>query len=447
MLKSLPAKALKKFLFGLLFITTFLFSLSQPSNAAVNPSEAGKELRKDFIEHSLGSQTNETLGIEGPNVAKWSGDITQYLIINAMTISLGKETLVTGEVQRSGVLGQTATMAGNVINSPPNLQTMAYMKRTLSNNIFSPPTAYAAGADSYFGSFVDLWQICRNISYLLITILLLVIGLMIMFRAKVDPRTTITLTNALPRVIISLLLITFSYAIAGLIVDLGLVFKALIDRAFVEPTPQMYKVYVEPFHIIRHFIDNFVPTSIFDANGVLNFLSGEGNIYLGGTGVSSTLIALVFSAIAIIVSFILFFTLIFRYASLFAQVIFSPLAFAWGSLPGQEDTIINWFKGVTVSVFSFPVIYLLLSIGDYIANATSRGGRSIPMPKGLGWGAMFGQGVTDIGGLVAFGFLIMATRVPAALEDILEVEPAPGARGGVEPTKIASKIPIIGSFF
>lgn len=445
--KLLSVKASKKLFFGLLFTTTYFFSFSQPLNAAVPASDAGKLLRKDFLEQSLGSQTNETLGVEGPNVAKWSGDITQYLIINAMTISLGKEALVTGNVQRSGILGQTATMAGNVINSPPNLQTMAYMRKTISNNIFSPSTAYAASADDYFGSFVDLWQKCRNLSYLLITILLLVIGLMIMFRAKIDPRTTITVATALPRVVISLLLITFSYAIAGLIVDLGLVFKALIDRAFVEPTTGMYKVYVEPFHIIRHFIDNFVPANIFNPQGVAAFLSGEGNIYLGGTGVSSTFIALVFTAIAIIVSFILFFTLIFRYASLFAQVIFSPLAFAWGSLPGQEDTIITWFKGVAVSVFSFPVIYLLLSIGDYIANATRSGARSIPMPKGLGWGAMFGQGVTDIGGLVAFGFLIMATRVPAALEDVLDVKPAPGARGGVEPTKIASKIPIIGSFF
>src|SRR6185437_16773771 len=39
-------------------------------------------------------------------------------------------------------------------------------------------------------------------------------------RFRVDPRTVMTLQNQIPRVIIAILLITFSYAIAGALIDL-----------------------------------------------------------------------------------------------------------------------------------------------------------------------------------------------------------------------------------
>ncbi|MGI8420548.1 MAG: hypothetical protein ACR2LN_07970 [Candidatus Levyibacteriota bacterium] len=66
----------------------------------------------------------------------------------------------------------------------------------------------------------SLWKIIRGFSYVLLTLVFVVLGIGVMVRFKVDPRTVMTLQNQIPRVVISILLITFSYAIAGLMIDL-----------------------------------------------------------------------------------------------------------------------------------------------------------------------------------------------------------------------------------
>jgi hypothetical protein len=66
----------------------------------------------------------------------------------------------------------------------------------------------------------DIWISLRNITYLIFVLIFIVIGLGIMLRIKIDPRTVMTIQNQIPRIIIALLLITFSYAIAGLMIDL-----------------------------------------------------------------------------------------------------------------------------------------------------------------------------------------------------------------------------------
>jgi len=58
---------------------------------------------------------------------------------------------------------------------------------------------------------------------------------MIMFRIKINPQTAITIQLALPKLIITLLLITFSYAIAGFMIDIfyliwGIITNLLISQ-------------------------------------------------------------------------------------------------------------------------------------------------------------------------------------------------------------------------
>jgi len=51
---------------------------------------------------------------------------------------------------------------------------------------------------------------------------------MIMFRVKINPQTVVTVQSSLPKIVISAVLITFSYAIAGLLIDIMYVFMGLI---------------------------------------------------------------------------------------------------------------------------------------------------------------------------------------------------------------------------
>jgi hypothetical protein len=75
----------------------------------------------------------------------------------------------------------------------------------------------------------NMWRASRNITYSLFALVILVMAFMIMFRVKIAPQVAITAQSALPRLTITIILVTFSYAIAGLLIDLMYVVIGLIS--------------------------------------------------------------------------------------------------------------------------------------------------------------------------------------------------------------------------
>ena len=65
----------------------------------------------------------------------------------------------------------------------------------------------------------DMWIIFRDIAFGLFVITTIVFAFMIMFRVKISPQVVISIQSAIPKIIISLILVTFSYAIAGFLID------------------------------------------------------------------------------------------------------------------------------------------------------------------------------------------------------------------------------------
>lgn len=102
----------------------------------------------------------------------------------------------------------------------------------LQNAGFVPKTMAAEGIGfAAIKPFANLWKIFRDLSYMILVIVLIAIGFMIMFRAKINPQTIISVENALPKIVIALILITFSFAIAGFMIDLMYVVIILIISA------------------------------------------------------------------------------------------------------------------------------------------------------------------------------------------------------------------------
>lgn len=64
--------------------------------------------------------------------------------------------------------------------------------------------------------------------YVFSTIIFLIIGIMIILRVKVSPQAVITIQSAVPQIITTLILVTFSYAIAGLVIDLANIIQAIV---------------------------------------------------------------------------------------------------------------------------------------------------------------------------------------------------------------------------
>ena len=73
------------------------------------------------------------------------------------------------------------------------------------------PNSYATDGIGFSAlrPLTNIWVMFRNISFTLIVLFIVIVGFMIMFRFKINPQTVVSLSNALPRLVITLLLISF----------------------------------------------------------------------------------------------------------------------------------------------------------------------------------------------------------------------------------------------
>jgi len=125
-------------------------------------------------------------------------------------------------------LGFMSNLIALPFSNPP-ASGIAWTYSGLANAGFFPKALAAEGIG--MGSiqpFAKIWKIFRDVTYLLLVIVLIAIGFMVMFRAKINPQTVISVENALPKIIIALILITFSFAIAGFMIDLMYLLIAII---------------------------------------------------------------------------------------------------------------------------------------------------------------------------------------------------------------------------
>jgi hypothetical protein len=132
---------------------------------------------------------------------------------------------------------------GGAIGGMNNMITMLYTPpihtgdyfQNLAQNFGINKKAYAQTTGTGFDSLsplLNLWSAFRNIVYLIFVIVFIVIGLAIMLRIKIDPRTVMSIQNQIPKIIIGILVVTFSFAIAGFLIDLMWVSIYLIYGIF-----------------------------------------------------------------------------------------------------------------------------------------------------------------------------------------------------------------------
>jgi hypothetical protein len=151
----------------------------------------------------------------------------------------------------------------------------------LQNAGFIPKTYAAAGPRTpvyaqgigfaAIKPFMSVWKVFRDLSYMLVVLVLIAIGFMIMFRAKLNPQTVISVENSLPKIVVALLLITFSFAIAGFLIDLMYISVGIIAVLF-SNAPNIPADYDTPQKILEKFYFS-------DLGGILGFLFDPGNTW------------------------------------------------------------------------------------------------------------------------------------------------------------------------
>ena len=115
-----------------------------------------------------------------------------------------------GTYARAGIINHTVDATIALLNSQPSSQ--EYIADVLDNiGIPQVSSAYAQGTGySAMSPFLPFWKAFRNVAYSLYIIMFVVVGIMIMLRTKINAQTVITIQSALPNLVITLLLITFS---------------------------------------------------------------------------------------------------------------------------------------------------------------------------------------------------------------------------------------------
>jgi len=300
-------------------------------------------------------------------------------------------------------------------------------------------------AEAQEGSFIEqltvlqpIWTTFRNLSYLLFALILVFIGFAIMFRMKISPQAVITIQAALPRIVLALILITFSYAIVGLMLDLMFFINHTIGITFNNIIGQL-----TGWAGWRNFL-----TTIF------NFLSPSDDPYIGpavtafntmAVGLSYFFIFVnwVFPIAGLILTLILsiviaialarcLFVILKSITMIVINIIFAPLRILMGAMPGST-AITDWFKDLFSNILILPLMLVFFYISAYLIMASAPEASGFTSGLGIGglgaiWKAATGQTTENLTVLMVLpfcgiGLLLMAPKVSEIIQGMITKKP------------------------
>lgn len=302
--------------------------------------------------------------------------------------------MVLGPVSSDTTLGQATESPLALVNDifggmyAPAASTPVYVADLMNHaglNIAQPAYAQGLGFAS-LDPILETWKIFRNIAYLFYVLLFLVIGFMIMFRQKISSQAVVTAQQALPNIVVSLIAVTFSYAIAGLLIDIMYIAMYLAIGLFSTYT----YTYGSP-PIEYNFNQLLMNKNIFSIGVTLIEANTLGNAVLsiqelvsssfgqleGGVtefigGLAGIGFATVFAIALLFGIFRLFFELVKIYISIIISIVMSPLALMLGALPGN-NAFRSWLRVLVANLAVFPTILLILIISFVLLGASPNG--------------------------------------------------------------------------
>lgn len=363
----------------------------------------------------------------------------------------------------NGLIGGFNTLLYHVFTTPPASTTeyLAYVSSNLSKRKLVQP-AYAQSAGFGFQALspvLPVWKAFRNVAYGLFVLAFVLYGFMIMFRRKISPQAVINIQMAIPKLVMVLLLITFSYAIAGFLIDLmyvilNLFFAVLIANDMVED--DLLQVWgignVTTLKILVRMLTHITFGGLIEKMlaaiiGLPTELAGVGTAALAlfTTGGSALIIFIIFLVAILYVLVKVLWLLIEAYVKILLGIIFSPLILLQDLIPKRTSTFNDWVLGLTSNIsmfltgivmFTFAFIFIgdlkPFGLGDIVDGfgATALAGRltglnDFKLPTGTGqlWGAplLIGFGnAENVLALIGFGFFLMTPKIMSVVRDSIK---------------------------
>lgn len=330
------------------------------------------------------------------------------------------------------------------------------------------PKAYAQGVGfSGLAPLLPIWKAFRNIAYLLMALVMIALGFMIMFRKKIDPKTVVTAQNAIPRVVIALILITFSYAIVGLAIDamyVVLYFAIALFKStgyLPKPNPATLTGFFNPdltaegLYAQGGLWDNFGAIEwdpyklLFGWNTQGWSVPLDAGLSLAAVAVAIFAIPATFFAAPVvgtigtialaamplihlllsIAMLYLFIRLMFFFISAYIQIIISllmaPLQLLAEAFPGS-NAFSSWFKNLVANLAVFPIggaMFMLSAVfTQFTRDPSALPQQSIWAPPYTSIG--FVNNTTSIASIIALGILFAIPQVAGSVKESLKAKPA-----------------------
>jgi hypothetical protein len=313
---------------------------------------------------------------EGPNNETSTSEVMSSAINWVNVTTMGGETVAkmggASKEHTSSMKEQYGEGAISMLNKgivalyTPPASGQSYIADVLDSTKLVPQ-AHAQGLGfSSLDTVLETWKQFRNVAYMFFVIVFLVIGFMIMFRTKVG-QAAITAQQAIPNIIVALLAVTFSYAIAGFLIDLMYLLMYLLVGLFGQ---------VDGTAIMDRNVFGFVSLMFNDA------IAGQGstasnvqqaveqamedflNLDFVGSALAwlSSLGAAMIVGLAILIStFKIFVELLKTYIVIVIQIVFAPITLMIGALPGK-NTLGTWIKNLAGNLLMWPVVLLCVLI-------------------------------------------------------------------------------------
>mgnify|MGYP001558217776 FL=1 len=475
-------------LFSLLIFFSIYSATSTPTQAA--ETDSVDDMIDDFCKRRQGNQMNLEIWYSGKCKDPSSIGFSQIVLLDLLSRTQGDtfedknplqilQMLITFDKKSgravaqipteplvgNGVIGQLGKAIGFAYQSPPvSLGSyLADVRQNIEKHSLVKP-AYAQGAGYGFQNLLPvlpIWKAFRNVAYFVFILVFVLYGFMIMFRMKINPQNTASFQAAIPKIVMTLLIITFAYAIAGFLIDIMYVIFNLILSIFA--SSGMINVdnwWNSKVILLASGQGGLLPSFIFSIATAIFFVpSSLINVLTQLPGAASLVIDLVLTAtglglilrliivIAIGYSYMkLIFKLFEAYITVIIQVIFSPLILLQDVLPGS-DAFGGWMRNIAANLSVFPVtmIMFLLSYIFMIQPFTSQfgiGGASglsgitgvppLPAANGLAVPLIGGPIAPIIGSwtnsesilaVIGFFIILMASKYVDMVKDALKVPP------------------------
>ena len=437
-------KNIKKILLAI-FVIFMLFNTHVNAATTIDTTE-GWDAEVDFVQAMLGNVTGENVA---QLVGKFLYGVAEYSFVSLCPNCTVHHATIdsSSSIPNYMKYGLTGIVDEQIVAMYQNAPYVDVVDDLASNWVpgySGSNTIYAAGYQDLMDSKINtVWSQTRNIALMFFVVVVIIVGFMIMFRNKIGGQVMVTIGNSIPNIILSIVLVVFSFSIMGLIIDFGGIILNFVKSAFgsavdVTSSTGLFSSFLG-FHVGGTGTDSLEIADIVTA-----ILAGIFSNKSGTTIVASTLSLIVGVLVLIIVltgAIKLWLTLVKAYLGLVVDTIVSPLYIAISAIPGNDAYRINIFKSALRNVLVFPLTYAIVNIPYFVLK-----GVNLSFPSTLGGSSnTSGDFLMAIVKVVA---IYAACSAPTMLSTLIPRSlPKPkDSATGLQQSRLGT-IPIIGSLF